>query len=71
MELYLDLFNYHAVCGNDFPVNSWGPGTADQISDLVRKLMHRPEQFDRLEITRASKGCAVQSISNVECRAEL
>ncbi len=50
---YLDCYFYGALCGDRFPVNSFGPALWDKIDWLRAKI---GKNFDRTEIVTDTKG---------------
>lgn len=52
-DWYLDGYLYGAMLGDQFPVNSYGPASKDEVELLQR---HMSSQFDRTEIVPQTKG---------------
>lgn len=52
-QWYLDCYFYGALGGEDFPVNSWGPASLEDINDLDKRIS---KHFNRTEVVKETKG---------------
>jgi hypothetical protein len=50
---YLDCYHPAALLGDEFPVNSYGPASQEQLADLAQHIAHN---FQRMEIVSQTKG---------------
>lgn len=53
MKHYLDCYHYGAMLGSQFPVNSYGPATVEELEALRGRVGHN---FDTTEIVNFTKG---------------
>lgn len=51
--MYLDCFHYGAMLGDQFPVNTYGPATREQLEELRERVAHN---FNRTEIVTQTLG---------------
>ncbi len=50
---FMDCYFYGAMLGNEFPVNSYGPASMEDLTKLKKQIGHN---FDRIEFTQETKG---------------
>lgn len=52
---YLDCYQHGAMCGKEFPTDTYGPATLIEILEK-QKYLQRDASYDHYEVTQTTKG---------------